>query len=59
MNMQAEMRFVNNRESWQFRESLDRRTTLSIYHSKIEQKAILSFMNKLYAIGRQNKEKKL
>jgi len=27
MPMQAEMRFVNNRESWQFRESLDRRTT--------------------------------
>ena len=48
--MQAEMRFVNNRESWQFRESLDMRTTSSIYHLKIEQKATLSFMNKFTEI---------
>jgi len=44
--MQEEIKFVNNRESWQIRESWDRQNTLPIHHSKIEQKETLSFMNK-------------
>jgi len=55
MPMQAEMRFVNNRESWQIRESLDRRTTSSMTLSR-DKKRSNSSMNELAEIAFKNKK---